>query len=111
MHFHDKKSSLFFFTADNQSTIITRGLETSDNVIPAANSILANLLFRFGKMTYNEAYIRMAKNMVSIFVEDIIKNGSFFSNWAILLADLVDEPFEICIFDTSISRRQTRKPG
>jgi len=97
LHFHDKKSSLFFFTADNQSTIITRGLETSDNVIPAANSILANLLFRFGKMTYNEAYIRMAKNMVSIFVEDIIKNGSFFSNWAILLADLVDEPFEICI--------------
>ena len=59
--------------------------ETSDNVIPAANSILANLLFRFGKMTYNEAYIRMAKNMVSIFVEDIIKNGSFFSNWACLL--------------------------
>ena len=97
LHFHDKKSSLFFFTADNQSTIITRGLETSDNVIPAANSILANLLFRFGKMTYNEAYIRMAKNMVSIFVEDIIKNGSFFSNWAILLADLVDKPFEICI--------------
>ncbi|MBK7640123.1 MAG: thioredoxin domain-containing protein [Bacteroidetes bacterium] len=97
LHFHDKKSSLFFFTADNQSTIITRGLETSDNVIPAANSILANLLFRFGKMTYNEAYIRMAKNMVSIFVEDIIKNGSFFSNWAILLADLVEGPFEICI--------------
>lgn len=97
LHFHDKKSSLFFFTADNQSTIITRGLETSDNVIPAANSILANLLFRFGKMTYNEAYIQMAKNMVSIFVEDTIKNGSFFSNWAILLADLVDEPFEICI--------------
>ena len=97
LHFHDKKSSLFFFTADNQSTIITRGLETSDNVIPAANSILANLLFRFGKMTYNEAYIQMAKNMVSIFIEDIIKNGSFFSNWAILLADLVDKPFEICI--------------
>ena len=88
---------MFFFTADNQSTIITRGLETSDNVIPAANSILANLLFRFGKITYNESYIRIAKNMVSIFVEDIIKNGSFFSNWAILLADLVDKPFEICI--------------
>ncbi|MBL0286609.1 MAG: thioredoxin domain-containing protein [Bacteroidetes bacterium] len=97
LHFHDKKSSLFFFTADNQSTIITRGLETSDNVIPAANSILANLLFRFGKMTYNDSYIQMAKNMVSIFIEDIIKNGSFFSNWAILLADLVDKPFEICI--------------
>ena len=97
LHFHDKKSSLFFFTADNQSTIITRGLETSDNVIPAANSILANLLFRFGKTTYNDSYIQMAKNMVSIFIEDIIKNGSFFSNWAILLADLVDEPFEICI--------------
>ncbi|MBP7255649.1 MAG: thioredoxin domain-containing protein [Chitinophagales bacterium] len=97
LHFHDKKSSLFFFTADNQSTIITRGLETSDNVIPAANSILANLLFRFGKMTYNDSYIQMAKNMVSIFIEDTIKNGSFFSNWAILLADLVEEPFEICI--------------
>jgi uncharacterized protein YyaL (SSP411 family) len=61
LHFHDKKSSLFFFTADNQSTIITRGLETSDNVIPAANSILANLLFRFGKMTYNDSYIQIAK--------------------------------------------------
>jgi hypothetical protein len=96
-HFYDKNSSLFFFTADNQTTIITRGLETSDNVIPAANSILANLLFRYGKITYNESYIKLSKKMVSIFVEDIIKNGSFFSNWAILLADLVDEPFEICI--------------
>ena len=37
------------------------------------------------------------QNMVSIFIEDTIKNGSFFSNWAILLADLVDKPFEICI--------------
>ena len=97
LHFHDKKSGLFFFTADNQESIITRGLETNDNVIPAANSILANLLYRFGKITYNDDYLLFAKNMGSIFIEDTIKNGPFFSNWAILIADLCEEPFEICI--------------
>ena len=40
-HFLDKNNSMFYFTADSETDLITRKVEVYDNVISSSNSILA----------------------------------------------------------------------
>ena len=49
-NFHDSNSGLFFFTSKIDDIIIRRTLETSDNVIPASNSIMGQNLLRLSKL-------------------------------------------------------------
>ena len=44
-HFFDSEKQLFYFTNDQDTSLITRSFEYRDNVIPASNSMMAKNLY------------------------------------------------------------------
>lgn len=84
-HFQDTSSGMFYFTSDEAKDILVRKVETSDNVIPASNSVMAHNLFRLGAYYDNSTYADMAKNMLHIVQNDLAKNGPYYANWSRLM--------------------------
>jgi len=96
-HFFDEKSGMFFYTSDVDNPLIARKMEVSDNVIPASNSSIALDLFYLGTYLYKDDYKLKAKQMFKNVKSNVVKNGPFYSNWAILMYYLVNEPYEVAI--------------
>jgi uncharacterized protein YyaL (SSP411 family) len=82
--FGDPESRMCFYTEQN-SGLIARKMELNDNVIPAANSVMANLLFDIGMLNGNTSYIERSKQMLANMYEGMEHYGSGYSNWGILL--------------------------
>ena len=96
-HFRDAEHNLFFYTSDLSEPLIARKHETSDNVIPASNSVLAHLLSELGIITGNTEYTDMAVRMAQNFRTEIIQHGPYYANWAMLVGKLAHPDFEIAI--------------
>jgi uncharacterized protein YyaL (SSP411 family) len=96
-HFLDKQTSMFFYTHDQHSNLIVRKKEISDNVIPSSNSEMAKNLFQLGTYLYREDLLQISRQMLQIVQEDIRQNPYYYSNWAILEANMVHPPFEVVI--------------
>ena len=92
INFLDEKSGMFFFTSKEDDAIIRRTIETTDNVVPASNSIMAQNLFRlsrfFEKTEYESIAIQMLKNVQDNFET----SGQNHANW-MQLSLLVQKPF------------------
>ncbi len=96
-HFFDDKSSLFFFTSDEDKGLIARKIDTDDNVIPSSNSIMANNLFKLGHYFANKKYTTTAKQMLHNVKDRALKYGAGASNWSLLYTNLLGDFYEIAI--------------
>ncbi|MCL4113970.1 UNVERIFIED_CONTAM: hypothetical protein GTU68_004973 [Idotea baltica] len=96
-NFHDSNSAMFFYTSKLDAELIARKKEIADNVISSSNSVMANNLLLLAKLTDNKNYKETAIQMVSNIAEDVKKNGPFYANWAKLVLNLANEPFEVAI--------------
>ena len=107
-HFFDKKSGMFFYTSDVDPPLITRRMETSDNVIPGSNSVMARNLYYLGLYFYNEDYLEKAKQMMHNITENVVGNPqpNFYSNWLNLYIDLVKPTFEIAVVGDNFKDKQ-----
>ncbi len=103
-HFYDKESGMFFYTSDVDAPLIARKMEIADNVIPASNSSIAKGLYYLGLYLYNKDYLEKSKQMLQNVKKDVIKNGPFYSNWAILLYHHIKEPYEVAIVGKDFQR-------
>ncbi len=81
VHFNDDVSGMFFFTSDEDESLIRRTIETNDNVISASNSIMANNLLKLHKVFPKEEYGERAHRMVKNVQDNFDKNGQSFANW------------------------------
>lgn len=81
VHFHDKESGMFYYTSDEDESLIRRTIETNDNVISASNSIMANNLLKLHKVFHDQGYEEMAQQMVKNVQENFDENGQSFANW------------------------------
>jgi uncharacterized protein len=88
-HFNSNKVGMFYFTSDENTDLITRKFEITDNVIPASNSSLANSLFQLSQYYENHEYQRVSEKMLSMVKDKMMKYPSAFSNWGILALNLV----------------------
>lgn len=84
-HFYNPQNGMFYFTAvDGDEQLITRKTETSDNVIPSSNAVMATVLHYLGevfdKTFYQKTALQMMKNMQQ-FAE---QHSYFYSCWASL---------------------------
>lgn len=91
-NFFDEESSMFFFTSKEDDIIIRRTIETSDNVIPASNSIMAKNLLRLSKLFPDPVYETTAIQMLKNVQENFEKSGQNHANW-MQLALFVNQPF------------------
>lgn len=108
VHFFDTDSGMFFYTSDIDPPLVARKMETSDNVIPASNSIIAKDLYLLGLYFYNKDYLDKARQMLSNMYPSI-KDGdqtSFYSNWCSLLEMIVHPPYEVAIVGEEYAQLQ-----
>jgi uncharacterized protein YyaL (SSP411 family) len=94
--FFDPKSGMFWFT-DQDSKLVARKMELSDNVIPASNSIMARNLYLLSKLKDDKNYETKSKQMLKNIYGNIHTYGAGYSNWGQLLLEQVDSKREIVI--------------
>ncbi len=58
--FGDSKAGGFFYTADDQETLLVRIKEFADNAVPNANAMATMALLKLGKLTGRERYVEAA---------------------------------------------------
>lgn len=105
LHFHDPVSGLFFFTDDRDDPLIVRKKELSDNVIPASNSQMALNLYRLSHYFEHHQYLEIAQNMLKTQLDEWVRYGSGYSNWGLLLMNLVSPHFEVAIVGNSVNEK------
>lgn len=96
-HFYNLNTGLFYYTNINDSPLIARKTETSDNVIPSSNSVMVKALFQLGLLTANSDYTAKAQKAVLLMGETLLQHPSFYANWALLADYLIEEPAEVVI--------------
>ena len=95
--YYDEPSGFFWFTSNVDSVIVARKKETMDNVIPASNSEMANVLFKLGDYFDNSKYADIATQML-VSIEDYVLNyPSSYSNWGSLIMNYTERFNEIVI--------------
>lgn len=96
-HFKDEKSGMFFFTSNYSESLIARKMETSDNVIPASNSEMANALYDLGTLLDSNAYKETATQMLANMQSNMVEYPSSHSNWALLSMKIGMPYYELAI--------------
>ena len=96
-HFYDEKSRMFFFTSDREKNLISRKVETDDNVIPSSNAIMANNLMKLGHYYDNKYYSKSSETMLNNVSETSVQYAAGASKWLQLYANHVGEFYEVAI--------------
>jgi uncharacterized protein len=94
--FSDNSTSMCFFTSQS-SSLIARKMEINDNVIPASNSVMAKNYHKLGQFYYRKDFQERARQMLANVYEGMEQYGSGYSNWAILLLNLVRDHYQVAI--------------
>ena len=101
-HFFDDKSKMFYFTSNEDTSLVTRNIEYRDNVIPASNSIMAKNLFKLSHYFDNEAYIKTATTMLNNVHPEIESYSSSYSNWLDLMLNYTNDYYEVAIVGNEV---------
>ena len=101
-HFYDEKLGFFRFTSDQDSPLITSHFETEDNVIPASNSVMGNVLYQLS-IYFNHPYYRKISDQMVQKIVPSIDYPSGFSNWLYLYMNESEQNKELAICGTNAS--------
>ncbi|HBH49028.1 MAG TPA: thioredoxin domain-containing protein [Bacteroidales bacterium] len=82
--FFDKNHGMFRYTGKASETLFAEKFELSDNVIPASNSVIANVLHTLGVYFSNSEWISLSTQMLRKVSVNLQEYGAFYTNWAIL---------------------------
>ena len=96
-HFYDEENGMFFYTSDENETLVVRKYELSDNVIPSSNSIMATVLFKLGHYFDNSSYREIVNGMINHEIENVSTSGIWYSNWASLIGLFINDVTEVAI--------------
>ncbi|TNE32775.1 thioredoxin domain-containing protein, partial [bacterium] len=96
-NFEEKSTKFYYYTDSEDNELSAKTMEFSDNVIPASNSVVANLLFDLGHILYNEKYIDRAKYMLNKISNSISESPTYHANWAMLLGKNNEGIFEVAV--------------
>ena len=96
-HFYEASNSMFYFTSNEDPSLVTRNMEYRDNVIPASNSIMAKNLFKLSHYFDNEYYNKTATNMLNNVKPEMQDYGSGYSNWLDLMLNHTNPFYEVAI--------------
>ncbi|QYJ69400.1 thioredoxin domain-containing protein [Flavobacterium litorale] len=95
-NFYNEKQQFFSFNAANSEQLIAPHFETEDNVIPASNSVMGNVLYTLSLFFHNNYYEKVALQMLYNIIPSL-DYPSAFSNWLNLWLTLGHENKELAI--------------
>ena len=96
-HFLNTETSMFYFTSDRSTNLITRKTEIYDNVIPSSNSVIASCLFKLGHYYFDKTYSDLAIQMLKNVNTDMLKIPSGYTNWLSLYLNYSNPYYEVAI--------------
>ncbi len=95
-HFYDEKQQFFSFTSQKEEALVSAHYEVEDNVIPASNSVMAEVLFKLSIYFSNTYYEKISRQMVQQIVPSV-KYPSAFSNWLNVMLHFSEQNRELAI--------------
>ncbi|MDC0204334.1 thioredoxin domain-containing protein [Flavobacteriales bacterium] len=96
-NFFDKNSGMFYFTSSLDPELIARKMEINDNVIPASNSVIANVLYDLGTLLDKDNYKQKAIIIANNVKPDMEKYASGYANYANLMLKEIAPYYEVAI--------------
>jgi hypothetical protein len=105
-HFRDDESGMFFYTSNLDEALIARKYETTDNVIPASNSVMAYNLKRLSQFFDEKRYEKIYQHLLKMVQPQMKSYGSGYSNWASILLEEVKGCVEIVITGPNYSHQR-----
>jgi len=107
-NFQDSHTKMCYFTSKD-TELIARKMELNDNVIPASNSVMAHNFHKLSYFYRKPDWKDNAEQMLANVYEGMEMYGSGYSNWALLLLQLIDSIEEIEIVGPNANKiRQNR---
>jgi len=104
-HFFDNTNKIFYFTSNEDVSLLSRNVEYRDNVIPASNSIMAKNLYKLSHFFGNSHYYKTATTMLNNVKPEMKEYGSGFSNWLDLMLNYTKPFYEVAIVGSSVSEK------
>ncbi|GAA4937734.1 thioredoxin domain-containing protein [Algibacter agarivorans] len=104
-YFFDDTSKMFYFTSNNDASLVSRSIEYRDNVIPASNSIMAKNLFKLSHYYDNEHYSKTAMTMLNNVKPEMQEYPSGYSNWFDLILNYAQPYYEVAIVGTDAKQK------
>ncbi|WP_339654170.1 thioredoxin domain-containing protein [uncultured Maribacter sp.] len=89
------QSELFYYNVSSE--LVPKIISTSDGVVPSANGIMAQNLFRIGHLEYNTEYLKKAEVMGSLLVSDFENYAVSYGTWGYLFLQQAYPYYEIAI--------------
>lgn len=95
-NFYNEKQQFFAYTSFRDEQLIAAHFETEDNVIPASNSVMANVLYKLSILFDNAYYEKVALQMLYLIIPNL-DYPSAFSNWLNLWLELSNKNKELAV--------------
>ncbi|MFO7668115.1 MAG: thioredoxin domain-containing protein [Bacteroidales bacterium] len=95
--FYDHTSGMFRYNTKDVEILITHHMEIQDNVIPSSNSVMANSLFRLGKILLNSEYMEISSKMMEQMSARIVQYPNGFAGWGKLLLKQLHPFYEVAV--------------
>lgn len=91
LHFEDRETGGFYFTADDHEQLITRNKDFYDHSVPSGNGLAACLLAKLGRLLDRADYLEKATNAVAAAGQVIAQSPSA-ATQALIAHDLLTHP-------------------
>ena len=105
-HFYDENSKMFFFTSDEDRSLVNRSIVYRDNVIPASNSIMAKNLFKLYHYFDNEYYLETSRTMLNNVQPELQEYPEGFTNWMDLMLNFGENYYEVAIVGSELEKKR-----
>jgi uncharacterized protein YyaL (SSP411 family) len=99
-NFYNEQQQFFAYTSVREEQLIAAHYETEDNVIPASNSVMANVLYKLSILFDNAYYEKVALQMLYLIIPNL-DYPSAFSNWLNLWLELSNKNKELAVCGTN----------
>ncbi|MCL4125200.1 UNVERIFIED_CONTAM: hypothetical protein GTU68_005608 [Idotea baltica] len=106
-HFFDETSSMFYFTSNQDESLVSRSIEYRDNVIPASNSIMAKNLFKLSHYFDDTRFAKTAITMLNNVKPEMQEYPSGYSNWLDLMLNYASPFYEVAIVGKDAKQKIT----
>ncbi len=104
-NFFDEESGLFYYTEKTGSGVLTNHFQNEDNVMPAANSVMANNLYKLYLILGEPRYKNYVKNMLKLVASDFAGYPMAYSNWGTLILKMAAPFYEIAVCGADAKKR------
>lgn len=96
-HFYDPQNGLFLFSEKDNDSVVGNHYQNEDNVLPAANSVMANNLHRLHLIEGNPDFLELARKMLDASAQNFSKYPMAYANWGQLMLKLSEPYFEVVV--------------